>query len=105
VTEIVVRFETEPGEPMQGDFTIIRRGRDPLLVFFATLSWSRAICVVFSRREDSADWCAVIEKALRLFGVTPRKVFFDNAKTIIQERDGYTRLSTSVGLFNARNCW
>lgn len=36
-TETVVRFETEPGEQMQVDFTVIRRGRDPLLAFVATL--------------------------------------------------------------------
>lgn len=30
-----------------------------------------------------------IEKALRFFGGTPRKVPFDNAKTIIYERDVY----------------
>ena len=35
--EAVVRFETEPGEQMQVDFTVIRRGRDPLLAFVATL--------------------------------------------------------------------
>lgn len=87
--EPVVRFETEPGEQMQADFTIIRRGRDPLLAFVATLGWSRATYVVFSRREDSAAWCAGIEKALHFFGGTPRKVLFDNAKTIIQERDVY----------------
>lgn len=89
VDEPVVRFETEPGEQMQADFTIIRRGRDPLLAFVATLGWSRATYVVFSRREDSAAWCAGIEKALHFFGGTPRKVLFDNAKTIIQERDVY----------------
>lgn len=35
--ETVVRFETEPGEQMQVDFTVIRHGHDPLLVFVATL--------------------------------------------------------------------
>lgn len=89
VNEPAVRFETEPGEQMQVDFTIIRRGRDPLLAFVATLGWSRATYVVFSRREDSAAWCSGIEKALRFFGGTPRKVLFDNAKTVIQERDVY----------------
>lgn len=88
-TETVVRFEAEPGEQMQVDFTVIRRGRDPLLAFVATLGWSRASYVVFSRREDSAAWCSGIEKALRFFGGTPRKLLFDNVKTIIQERDVY----------------
>lgn len=79
-TETVVRFETEPGEQMQVDFTVIRHGRDPLLAFVATLGWSRASYVVFSRREDSVAWCSGIEKALRFFGGTPRKLLFDNAK-------------------------
>jgi transposase len=87
--EPVVRFETEPGEQMQVDFTVIRRGKDPLLALVATLGWSRATYVVFSRREDSAAWCGGIEKALRYFGGTPRKLLFDNAKTIILDRDVY----------------
>src|SRR5947208_4091211 len=31
--ERVVRFETRPGEQMQADFTVVRRGRDALLAF------------------------------------------------------------------------
>lgn len=88
-TETVVLFEIKPGEQMQVEFTDIRRGRDPLLAFVATLDWSRASYVVFSRREDSAAWCSGIEKALRFFGGTPRKLLFDNAKTIIQECEVY----------------
>ena len=33
--EPVVRFETPPGAQMQADFTVIRRGREPLLAFVA----------------------------------------------------------------------
>jgi transposase len=40
--EPVVRFETAPGKQMQVDFTHIRRGRDPLLAFVATLGYGRA---------------------------------------------------------------
>src|SRR5690606_8906124 len=36
----VVRFETPPGKQMQADFTHIRRGRDPLMAFVATLGYS-----------------------------------------------------------------
>lgn len=87
--EPIIRFETEPGEQMQADFTVIRRGRDPLLAFVATLGWSRASFVVFSRREDTPAWCAGIGQALHFFGGTPRNLLFDNAKTIIIERDFY----------------
>lgn len=38
--DAVARFETEPGEQMQVDFTVIRRGRVSLLAFVATLGWS-----------------------------------------------------------------
>src|SRR5688572_10372226 len=50
----VVRFETAPGEQMQADFTVIRRGRDPLLAFVATLGYSRATWVRFTASEDAA---------------------------------------------------
>ena len=83
----VVRFETEPGQQMQADFTIIRRGRDPLLAFVATLGFSRASFVRFSAREDSPAWCAGLENAFAYFGGVPRTVLFDNARTIIIERD------------------
>ena len=78
----VVRFETEPGQQMQADFTVIRRGRDPLLAFVATLGYSRASFVRFSAREDSPAWCSGLEHAFDYFGGVPRTVLFDNAKTV-----------------------
>jgi len=85
----VVRFETEPGEQMQVDFTTIRRGRDPLLAFVATLGFSRASFVRFSAREDSPAWCSGLEHAFEYFGGVPRTVLFDNARTVVIERDVY----------------
>jgi transposase len=43
---------------MQADFTVIRRGRAPLLALVATLGWSRASFVRFSTREDAGTLCA-----------------------------------------------
>lgn len=43
----VVRFETPPGQQMQAGLTTIRRGRDRLLAFVATLGFSRATFVRF----------------------------------------------------------
>ena len=40
--EPVIRFETGPGEQMQVDWAVIRRGGNRLSVFVATLGWSRA---------------------------------------------------------------
>jgi transposase len=55
--EPVVRFETPPGKQMQADFTVIRRGRAPLLALVATLGYSRASFVRFTAGEDAATLC------------------------------------------------
>src|SRR6266567_3442056 len=49
----VVRFETPPGEQLQADFTVIRRGREALLAFVATLGYSRASFVRFTTDETA----------------------------------------------------
>ena len=49
--EPVIRFETEPGEQMQVDWAVIRRGGNRLSVFVATLGWSRAAYVEFVTDE------------------------------------------------------
>lgn len=87
--EPVVQFETEPGEQMQVDFTIIRQGSSPLLAIVATLGWSRATYVRFYANQGTAAWCDGIEHAPTFFGGTPRHLLFDNAKAIILERDVY----------------
>ena len=61
----VVRFETPPGQQMQADFTIIRRGSDRLLAFVATLGFSRA---TFVRFTDTEDFCAWRRRGRRLYG-------------------------------------
>ncbi|GFE85044.1 IS21 family transposase [Steroidobacter agaridevorans] len=85
----VVRFETAPGQQMQADFTTIRRGRDRLLAFVATLGFSRATFVRFTCTEQFEDWRDGLIAAFDYFGGVPREVLFDNTKTVIIERDGY----------------
>lgn len=87
--ESVVRFETAPGEQMQADFTWVRKGRDPLVAFVATLGYSRASFVLFGRREDSAALAAGLCAAFEYFGGVPEHVLFDNPKTIVMQRDAY----------------
>ena len=62
--EPLVRFETEPGEQMQADFTHVRRGRYPLLAFVATLGYSRASFVRFTVAEDTETLCAYLRESL-----------------------------------------
>ena len=87
--EPVVRFETLPGEQMQADFTHVRRGRDPLLAFVATLGYSRATFVRFTTDETAATLCHCLREALMYFGGVPAHVLLDNASTIVVERDAY----------------
>jgi len=85
----VVRFETAPGEQMQADFTVVRRGRDPLLAFVATLGYSRATFVRFTVAEDADTLVTCVRAALACFGGVPRHILFDNPRTVVIERDAY----------------
>jgi len=87
--EPLVRFETQPGEQLQADFTYVRRGRYPLLAFVATLGYSRASFVRFTVSEDAATLCASLREALFYFGGVPQHVLLDNPKTVVIERDAY----------------
>lgn len=85
----VVRFETPPGKQMQVDFTTISRHRRTIKAFVATLGYSRATYVRFSEHERQDDWLRGIEEACQYFGGVPQEILFDNAKTIMIERDAY----------------
>lgn len=89
VDDPVVRFETLPGQQVQVDFTTIRRGRNPLKAFVATLGYSRATFVRFGTREDSDAWLEGLREAFVYFGGVPENALFDNAGAIILERDAY----------------
>ena len=89
VCEPVVRFETAPGQQMQVDFTVIRRGQQPLKAFVATLGYSRASYVRFFDNEQSPAWLAGLRGAFDYFGGVPREVLFDNPKPVMIERDAY----------------
>lgn len=89
VPEPVVRFETPPGRQMQADFTVVRRGRDPLLALVATLGYSRATFVKFTTAEDAATLCDALREAFDYFGGVPAELLLDNAKSVVIERDAY----------------
>ena len=83
------RFETQPGQQMQVDFTTITRARVKFKAFVATLGYSRAAYVRFSSHERQEDWLNGIVEAFHYFGGVPYELLFDNAKTIMIERDAY----------------
>jgi transposase len=88
-SEPVIRFETDPGRQMQADFATIRRGRDRLAVFIATLGWSRATYVEFVNDERLETLLGCHERAFFFFGGVPREVLYDNMRTVVTDRDQY----------------
>jgi transposase len=88
-SEAVIRFETDPGRQMQADFATIRRGRDRLAAFIATLGWSRATYVEFVNDERLETLLGCHERAFFFFGGIPREVLYDNMRTVVTDRDQY----------------
>lgn len=85
--ETVVRFETEPGEQMQVDWVEFRKGRDPLYAFCATLGYSRASYVEFVTDMKVETLIDCHQKAFAALGGVPRRILYDNMKTVVLERD------------------
>jgi transposase len=85
----VVRYETAPGEQMQVDWAVIRRGSSPLSAFVAVLGYSRSayVEVVDNERIESLLGCQ--SRAFVHFGGVPRKVLYDNMKTVVIQRSAY----------------
>lgn len=84
----LVRFETEPGEQLQVDW--IEFSRSPrLAAFVATLGFSRYSYVEYVRNERIETLLACHERAFAYFGGVPRRVLYDNMKTVVLARDHY----------------
>jgi transposase len=89
--EPLIRFETPPGQQMQADFVVLRRGTSPLRAFTAELAYSRFPFVEFTDNERAETLVACLERALFYFGGVPEQMFCDNPKTIVIERHAYGR--------------
>jgi transposase len=85
----LVRFETPPGQQMQIDFVVLRRGVSPLRAFTAELAYSRYPFVEFTDNERADTLIACLEHALLYFGGVPEQLLCDNPKTIVLERHAY----------------
>jgi transposase len=83
----VVRFETEPGEQMQVDWVEFRKGSEPLYAFCATLGYSRASYVEFVSDMKVGTLIECHQKAFVAMGGVPKRLLFDNMKTVVLERD------------------
>lgn len=85
----VVRFETAPGRQMQCDFVVFRRGSNPLYAFTATLGYSRWRWVRFASNEKASTLVACHHALFERLGGVPKEILYDNAKTIVIDRDAY----------------
>ncbi|WP_367947041.1 DDE-type integrase/transposase/recombinase [Vibrio ostreicida] len=69
----VIRFETQPGEQMQVDFTTVTHFGRRIKAFVATLGSSRSIFVRFTGTERQEDWINGLEEAFEYFGGVPKE--------------------------------
>lgn len=85
----VVRYETDPGVQMQVDWAVFRRGKRPLSAFVATLGYSRYSYVEFvtDERFETLEQCHL--NAFAYFQGVPKKVLYDNMRTVVTQRDAY----------------
>ena len=85
----IKRFETEPGYQAQIDWTSVRRGKDRLSAFVATLGYSRVSFVWFTTDETFEILADAHERFFDAIGGVPRTVLYDNMKTVLIDRDAY----------------
>jgi len=85
------RFETEPGYQAQIDWTTIRREKDRLSAFVATLGYSRWSFVWFTTDEKFETLIDAHERFFDAIGGVPRTILYDNMKTVLIDRDAYGR--------------
>lgn len=87
--EPLVRFETEPGKQMQADWCELRKGKDPLYAFVATLGFSRDAFVMFTTSQSFEVLRECHEEAFSYLGGVPHEVLYDNMKTVVLERNAF----------------
>nr|WP_255449886.1 MULTISPECIES: IS21 family transposase [Myxococcaceae] len=90
-----LRVEMEPGEQAQvdwGSFGSLRVGRSvrPLSAFLMVLSWSRALFVDFALDQRMETFLEMHRRALDFFGGVPRRILYDNLKSVVLHHAGAT---------------
>jgi transposase len=90
-----LRIETEPGEQAQvdwGSFGYLRVGatQRPLSAFSMVLSWSRALFIDFSLDQRLETFLAMHKRALDFFGGVPKRILYDNLKSVVLHHIGST---------------
>ena len=87
--EEIVRFETMPGVQAQVDWTVIKKGENPIYAFVMILGYSRYAYVHFTdnMRYETFEECH--KKAFEFFGGIPKNILYDNLKSVVTQRNAY----------------
>jgi transposase len=91
--EVFLRLETLPGEQAQVDWAncgniVIGNARRKLSCFVMVLSWSRMIYLEFTLSQTLGDFLSCHVNAFKFFGGIPKKILYDNLKTVVLSRVG-----------------
>lgn len=91
--DVFLRIETPPGEQAQVDWAncgTLRVGAAlrKLSCFVMVLSFSRMIYLEFTLSQRLEDFLACHVHAFRFFGGIPKKILYDNLKTVVLSRVG-----------------
>lgn len=87
--------EVDPGEQAQVDWGAFGRFRvgaaqRPLSVFSMVMSWSRAIFIDFSLDQKMDTFLRMHRRALEFFGGVPKRILYDNLKSVVLHHVGST---------------
>ncbi len=93
--KVYLRVEMEPGEQAQvdwGHFGHLRIGsaQRPLSAFAMVLSYSRALYIDFSLDQRLETFLLMHRRALEYFGGVPKKILYDNLKSVVLHHVGST---------------
>jgi transposase len=93
--KVYLRVEFEPGEQAQVDWALFGHMRvgatqRKLSVFSMVLSWSRAIFIDFSFDQQMETFCRMHRRGLEFFGGVPKRIIYDNLKSVVIDRVGST---------------
>ena len=87
--QIIVRFETAPGEQMQVDFANFNFLGFKFYAFVALLCYSRMLYIEFVRDQQIETVLSSHERTFDYFGGIPRSILYDNMKTVVIQRNAY----------------
>ena len=115
IPKAFVPLEFDPGEALQIDwgeaFAYIRGSRECVHLFCARLCYSCRPVVLAYHRQNEESFLDAFVRTFEIFGGTPAKVIFDNARVAVKDgfgahakkQEGYTALTAHYG-FDAIFC-